>query len=108
MRRGNLNQSKAGSALKPGNYLDRLGLYVQVSNGAEDVTNRSWLFRFTSPETHRERSMGLGPIDKVSLAQAREAAAILVRQGLDPIAEKSRARASAPRAAQSSCVALRA
>ena len=86
MRRGNLNASKAGMLYEPGNYLDGLGLYLQVTNGAqEDITNRSWLFRFTSPETHKERSMGLGPIEKVSLAEAREArdaAATLIRQGL--------------------------
>lgn len=36
--------------------------------------NRSWIFRYTSPVTSKERFMGLGPLRDVSLAQARDAA----------------------------------
>jgi len=59
---------------------------------------KSWLLRFTSPETHKGRWQGLGRFPQVSLAEARKArdrALALVRNGIDPIEERARQRAGA-------------
>jgi len=64
------------------------GLYVQVTGSPRGGVTRSWLYRFTSPTTHKERWMGLGPCDVISLAEARDmakAARRLVVLGADPI-----------------------
>lgn len=67
-----------------GYYADGGGLYLQVSR----FGTKSWVFRYT---LNKKREMGLGPIQEVSLKQAREAAAqcrALVREGIDPIADR--------------------
>jgi integrase len=59
------------------------GLYLQVKGGA-----RSWLYRYVSPISRKERWMGLGPVDVIGLAEARDlarAARRLVTLGADPI-----------------------
>ena len=59
---------------------------------------RSWVFRFKSPLSGKERYMGLGPASDVSLAQARDAAQAarqLIRNGKDPIDERNGQRAAA-------------
>jgi integrase len=70
------------------------GLRLDVdSNG-----NKSWVFRFTSPTTSKERFMGLGPLRDVSLAQARDAAAearLLIRERKDPIEHRKEQRTAA-------------
>jgi hypothetical protein len=66
------------------------GLYVQV-RAAGDGFTRSWLYRFTSPVTGKERWMGLGPCDVIGLAEARDlarAARRLVTLGADPIEKR--------------------
>jgi hypothetical protein len=60
--------------------------------------NASWCFRFTSPVSKRERSMGLGPLADVPLAKAREAARAarnLLQQNIDPIEQRNAQRAAA-------------
>ena len=52
---------------------------------------KSWLFRYTSPITKKRREMGLGSLDFVSLAEARQLAVDnkrLVLNGKDPIEER--------------------
>lgn len=74
-----------------GMHGDGGGLWLQVKRGS-----RSWLFRYKSPVFGRERLMGLGGVDVVSLAEARELAAEnrrLLHAGKDPLEEK-RARAA--------------
>jgi len=67
---------------------------------------RSWVFRYRSPVTGKERYMGLGPAPGIndigaarrSLAEARDAAdeaRKLLRQGKDPIEHKNEAKAAA-------------
>lgn len=80
---------------EPGRYADGGGLYLQVS----PAKTKSWLFRFML--TGRAREMGLGPVDIVSLAEAREAARgcrKLLLGGVDPIearrADRQQARAA--------------
>src|SRR4051794_36354538 len=87
---------------KPGERLgDGNGLRLDVDQSG----NSSWIFRFTSPVTGKERFMGLGPARDVSLAQARDAAAkarALIRQREDPIearrADRAEAKVEASRA----------
>src|SRR4051812_41768844 len=57
---------------KPGDKLsDGGGLRLDVDKSG----NRSWVFRFKSPITGKERYMGLGPAGDVKLTDARGAAA---------------------------------
>jgi integrase len=83
MRESNrLTAVKVARLSRPGRYPDGGGLYVQVSKWR----TRSWLFRFE--RDGRERQMGLGPVDVVSLADARErakSARRLLLDGHDPI-----------------------
>jgi Arm DNA-binding domain len=84
----------------PNKLSDGGGLRLDVDKNG----NRSWVFRFTSPATRKERFMGLGPADDVTLAEARDAAQdarALVRDGRDPIdhrnAERAKVKADASR-----------
>ena len=65
------------------------GLYLQVAGSG----TKSWLFRYKSPVTAKQREMGLGALSLVSLAQARDRAVECRRQmlaGLDPLEERRR------------------
>jgi hypothetical protein len=67
----NLNKLSAlavTKASKPGYYGDGCGLVLQVSSSG----SKSWLFRFTL--AGRRREMGLGGLNAVSLAEARNRA----------------------------------
>jgi integrase len=61
-------------------------LWLQVSVGQGGGLRRSWIFRYAVGE--RERKMGLGSLDTIGLAEAREKAGEcrqLRLQGIDPI-----------------------
>jgi integrase len=76
-------------------HCDGGGLYLQAVVGAGGVVRKSWLFRFA--ENGRERQMGLGSLDSVSLGQARDKAAEcrrLRQEGIDPIEARNSQRAS--------------
>jgi len=63
------------------------GLYLQVARSG----TKSWLFRYKSPITAKQREMGLGSLNIVSLAAARDMASECRRQllsGLDPLQER--------------------
>jgi integrase len=65
------------------------GLYAQITL-KDGIRRASWIFRFY-PRGHRARDMGLGSINDISLAEARELARQyrrLVHQGKDPIRER--------------------
>ena len=65
------------------------GLYLQVAGSG----TKSWLFRYKSPVTAKQREMGLGSLNLVPLAVARDIAVECHRQvlsGLDPIEERGR------------------
>ncbi|SIO53863.1 protein of unknown function [Bradyrhizobium erythrophlei] len=80
---------------KPGEKLsDGGGLRLDVDKNG----NRSWVFRFTSPVTSKERYAGLGSASDVTLAQARDAAQAaraLLRDGIDPIEHRNTKRTEA-------------
>jgi hypothetical protein len=82
-------------AAVPGNrLLDGGGLRLDVdSNG-----NKSWIFRFKSPVTGKERYMGLGSFPTISLSDARmrrDEARSLLGKHIDPINHRNQQRATA-------------
>ena len=87
---GKLTAVKVRSLTEPGRYGDGDGLWLQVRS----ADRRSWLFRFML--AGKARAMGLGPVDLVSLADARAAAREcrqLLLAGKDPLEHRQRARA---------------
>jgi integrase len=73
---------------KLGMHADGGGLYLQVS-GKPGRINRSWLFRYAT--AGREHQIGLGSLDTVSVAEARDKALACRKQrleGIDPLAAK--------------------
>lgn len=65
--------------LSNGWHADGGNLYLFVRD-----TSRSWVFRYTSPNGKR-RNKGVGSLNSVSLARAREVASILRAQVNDPL-----------------------
>jgi integrase len=91
-----LSHRKVETLKQPGMYSDGGGLYLQVTEGSDDTPRKSWLFRYAV--AGRERQMGLGPLNDVPLAEARDralAARELRRAGRDPITEREASRAEA-------------
>jgi integrase len=74
-------------ALPPGRHCDGDGLYLQVTASKDGKgLNRSWIFKY--PMGGRMREMGLGPLHRVGLAQARKTVAKFretIGDGADPI-----------------------
>jgi integrase len=85
MAKRNQLASVALKKLPAGKYNDGGGLYLFVS----DAGARSWVFRY---KIHgRSRYMGLGALDDVGLAAAREEAhecRKLTKKGIDPLTER--------------------
>jgi integrase len=84
---GHLTARKVETA-KPGKYGDGANLYLVVSKAG----TKKWVLRFTFRGQPKE--MGLGSVDRVPLAAARENAATARRkiaQGINPIDERKRA-----------------
>lgn len=80
-------------ASKAAKLRDGGGLYL-VTKGE----GRYWIFSFSY--AGRRREMGLGPLHTVGLAAARDkadAARALVRQGIDPVADRKAAQADTPK-----------
>jgi integrase len=70
---------------KPGRYLDGHGLMLQVRG----PKNASWLFRYQ--RNGQIRTLGLGPVHTVNLAEARaraKAARLQLLDGVDPLERK--------------------
>jgi integrase len=77
-----LSALRVAKEVAPGHYADGGGLYLQIA----DSGARSWVFRFKL--NGRVREMGLGPVSRVSLGEARKLAARyreMVRDQIDPI-----------------------
>lgn len=94
MRATNRLSARGAAALGPGKYADGAGLWLVK----EETARGKWVLRVT---VHgRRREMGLGPFPAVPLAEARrkaEDARATVRDGLDPIKEREKARREAAR-----------
>lgn len=86
-----LNALTVKRTTAPGLYADGAGLYLQVTaSGA-----RSWIFRFRWQGGRRD--MGLGSLEAVPLAKARQKATEArqaLADGIDPIAARDAARAA--------------
>lgn len=70
------------SLSKKGMHADGGGLYLRISSGG----TKAWMFRYSLNK--KARHMGLGPLQTISLAEARieaEQCRKLVREGIDPI-----------------------
>jgi Arm DNA-binding domain len=79
-----LNPREVETIKRKGMYADGGGLYLQVSNGGQA---KSWIFRY-HVEGRGERKMGLGSLQTIGLAEARELARTCRQQrqnGIDPI-----------------------
>jgi integrase len=87
---------------KSGMHPDGGGLYLRVTEGKADeggthTLNRYWLFRYAHRSTGKDRQLGLGPLDTVTLAGARAAARECRQQllaGADPVEQRRAQRAS--------------
>ena len=82
---------------KPGMRPDGGGLYLRVTVGKDGALNRYWLFRYAHRGTGKDRQLGIGPLDTVSLAAARAVARECREQllaGLDPVEQRHAQRAS--------------
>lgn len=96
------------SKTKPGRYADGGGLYLVVSKSGAKRWSFFWRSQATlglnvagKSKTNTRREMGLGSINAVSLARARELAGTyrtMVAEGLDPIEERKKDRAGQSRA----------
>jgi integrase len=87
---------------KAGMYADGGGLYLRVTEGRQGddgspALSRYWVFRYRQRGTRKDRQLGIGPLDTVTLAAARNAAKQCREQllaGLDPIEQRNAERAS--------------
>jgi hypothetical protein len=90
MRQGNrLTALKVSKLKTPGRYGDGHGLWLQISESG----TKAWLFRYM--RDGRARTMGLGALHTVNLAEARtraRQARQLILDGKDPLAVKHDAR----------------
>jgi integrase len=87
---GKLSPAKVRHAFKPGLYGDGAGLWLLVGPGGA----KSWVYRFMI--AGRARSMGLGAVHTIGLAEARErarAARRLCLDRIDPLEARNAARA---------------
>jgi integrase len=89
---GRLTTLKVARASKPGLYPDGGGLYLQITSAGA----KSWVYRFML--AGKARTMGLGSLNAVGLADAREKAADcrkLRAEGVDPIEARKRVQEAA-------------
>ena len=96
-----LTARAAAAARKPGRYGDGGGLWLDVSPAG----NRGWAFRYRL--AGRSREMGLGNLETVTLAEARDAAVgarKLLHAGTDPLEQRDATRAAAKAAKQAAIV----
>ncbi|WP_426612923.1 tyrosine-type recombinase/integrase [Bradyrhizobium sp. McL0616] len=102
-KRYKLTAAKVAAIRKPGRHSDGGNLILRVSKQGD----KSWGYRFGIDG--RERTAGLGPLRRVSLAEARvkaEAMGKLLAAGLDPLDERNKSRA-AKRAAAARLITFR-
>src|SRR5450631_1473422 len=81
-----LSDAMVSTLKKPGDYLDGVGLVLQVRS----ATSKSWLLKYQI--ANRAREMGLGSWKKIPLQLARELRKDhqqLIAQGIDPLELKT-------------------
>lgn len=98
--RNKLTALSVKSIMRPGKHADGGGLFLQVTaNPSTGDLRKSWLVRFTPPGG-KVREAGIGGVDVVTLAEARERAMALRKGahiGADAIAERKEQRQAAIR-----------
>jgi len=85
-----LSARRVATLANPGLYADGDGLYLQVAPGG-----KSWIFRYMLHG--RSHKLGLGSVNAVSLADARDGARemrSMLAKGIDPFTERNRQRAA--------------
>jgi hypothetical protein len=86
-----LNALKIKSITKIGMHSDGNGLYLKVQPSSNNSTiNKSWIFRWGA---QGKKSMGLGSVKDITLAEARDLAiecSRLYARGLDPKEERAK------------------
>jgi integrase len=96
--RNKLTAATVRSTVRTGRHADGAGLYLQVTrHPVLGNIRKSWLVRYRA-DTGKIREIGIGSIEDVSLADAREKAAqvrLRVREGRDLIAERQTERKAA-------------
>jgi integrase len=96
--RNKLTAATVRSTIRTGRHADGAGLYLQVTrHPVLGNIRKSWLVRYRA-DTGKIREIGIGSIEDVSLADAREKAAQVrqrVREGRDLIAERQTERKAA-------------
>jgi len=88
-----LNRTRISKLTEPGRHLDGGGLYLHIRPGG----SRQWVLRLTV--RNRRRDISLGPVDVVTLEEARETALRMRREaasGLDPVEERRKASTASP------------
>src|SRR5437868_1915118 len=98
-----LSDAKVRSLKAPGDYLDGLGLYLQVRN----ETSKSWILKYSIDK--RAREMGLGSALKISLKKAREFRTEyqeLIAQRIDPL-ERRKAKQRAEKLEKAMAITFR-
>jgi integrase len=101
-----LTPLKVAKLKKPGLYADGGNLYLQVSIGAEDNVRKSWLFRYAQVGKQKlsengrpyqpTKSIGLGSVNTVGLAEVREKARKyrqMLLDDIDPVGQRDSERA---------------
>ena len=94
-----LNAMQVTKLAEPGRYGDGGGLYLRVAEyktKAGPARSKNWIFRFE--RGGKERLMGLGGLDTLSLAEARAKARAcrqLLLDGIDPIDARQSRRSAA-------------
>jgi len=84
---GKLSAAQIRALTKPGRYMDGDGLSLLLTAPRKG----HWVLRATI--NGRRRDIGLGPLDLVTLAEARELAIDMrrdIQRGIDPIEERKR------------------
>lgn len=96
MARNGITDRMVKQARKPGVLIDGGGLRLRVTvNSNTKEVRKSWVLRVTV-KGGSVREIGLGSADDISLAEARERAAVsrkLARDGVDPVAARDAERA---------------
>jgi integrase len=85
---GNLTATGIAALNAPGKYSDGNGLFLWIKS----KTAKSWVVRVQ--KDGKRRDIGLGPLSKVTLAEARKRAAVVRAQmeaKVDPVAERRKA-----------------
>lgn len=84
---GKLTSKEVTANKPPGRYSDGGNLYLEVTRSG----TKSWTFIYKLRGAARSRQMGLGPVEFVSLPEARKLAADareMVWKGIDPLGSK--------------------